>query len=40
LPWEKTSENINAAIFLQSPLFKDLHTTDRIKESFLRWAVL
>ena len=40
LSWEKTSEKLNAAVFLQSPSFADLHFTDRIKESFLRWAVL
>jgi ribosomal protein S4 len=40
LTWDHGSEKVNSAVFLRTPLFTDLPSTDRIKESFLRWAVL
>ena len=37
--WEQSSESIFSAIFLNSPQYRDLDMKDRIKESFLRWAM-
>ena len=38
--WQEHSEHINSAIMLFNPKFKDLPVKDRVRKSFLRWAIL
>jgi ribosomal protein S4 len=38
--WDTTANNINTAVFLFNPCFKDLPIGDRISQSFFHWAIL
>jgi hypothetical protein len=37
--WEQNSVSVYSGIFLNSPQYRDLDSKDRVKESFLRWAI-
>ena len=38
--WEKNSQLTTSAVMLYMPRFRDFNSTNRIQESFLRWAIL
>jgi hypothetical protein len=38
--WEQNYSSLYAAVFLHAPQYRDLNSKDRVKESFLRWAML
>ena len=38
--WEKNTESVHQAIFLQSSQYRDFDSKDRLQESFFRWAMI